>query len=63
MESRCPICGGSGELPESYKNKSQKVINNKIMARVLKKEGYSVRQIMKFMDYKSPNSVQKFLHN
>ncbi len=54
---KCPICKGKGELE---KPKHQEV-NNKIMANLLYKEGYSMRQIMRFLDYKSPDSVLKLL--
>ena len=64
MKIKCPICKGKGVLeePSPYKKNVKKTINNKIMTKLLKKEGYSVRQIMKFLGYKSPNSIQRYFN-
>ena len=61
-EFTCPICKGCGviEIPHVYKIK--KAINKKIMAKLLRKEGYSMRQIQVFLDYKSPRSIHKIIH-
>lgn len=55
---KCPICKGKGELAKSWGNKP----DNRIMTKLLRKEGYSFREIMKFLNYKSPNSIRKLLN-
>lgn len=58
-EVKCPICKGKGKInPPVSKTK---VINNRIMASLLKNEGYSYRVIMRFLGYKSANSVRFLL--
>ena len=58
---KCPICKGKGELAEPHSKWVGKVADKKVMARLLRKEGYSIRQIMRFLGYKSPESVQSLL--
>jgi hypothetical protein len=58
---KCPICKGTGELKEPHARWVGKVADKKVMAILLRKEGYSIRQIMKFLEYKSPESVQSLL--
>lgn len=53
----CPICKGSGKLA----NPKHIKIDMKKVCKILKKEGYSIRQIMLILKYKSPNSVQVLL--
>lgn len=55
----CPVCLGWGELdaPKPDKQMSDKVK----AAKALKKAGFSFREIMKLMDYKSPRSVSYLL--
>jgi C4-type Zn-finger protein len=53
---KCPICKGSGEIPDSRK-RVPKAIDNAIMSGLLRDAGYSIREIMKFLGYKSPRSV------
>ncbi len=60
---KCPICKGTGNLPESYSHKKLKTIDKKVMAKLLSKEGYSIRQIMRFLEYKSPRSVHLILNS
>ena len=60
MIFKCPVCKGKGSLEEPEKHKINKSVTNRVMARLLKKDGYSVRQIMRFMNYKSPNSIQRY---
>ena len=59
----CPICNGTGKLPCSYYNKKSKIPDKKIMAQLLDKDGYSVREIMRFLNYESPRSIQILLLN
>jgi hypothetical protein len=52
---QCPVCKGSGELIAPHTR--HKTIDNTIMAKLLRDAGYSYRDIMKFLGYKSPRSV------
>lgn len=54
---KCPICKGSGVIPEPYQEQRNKFISDAIMTKLLRKEGYSFRQIMRFLGYKSSNSI------
>lgn len=58
-ERACPICKGTGSLPTPAHQEIDKAKAN--VARLLKKEGYSIRQIMRFLNYKSPRSVSILL--
>lgn len=58
---KCPICKGSGKLPETYDHRKLRVLDKKIMAKLLRKEGYSIREIMRFLEYKSTRSVSDLL--
>ena len=58
---KCPICKGKGKLEEPTAHKWGKVIDKKIMCRLLRKAGYSYRQIMRFLDLKSPRSIAQYL--
>ena len=55
---KCPVCNGKGEIkpPKEY---GFYVPTNRIMAELLRNEGYSIREIMTFLKYKSPHSVQR----
>lgn len=56
---KCLFCKGTGEL-ESPRDIA--LIEIKIeVAKGLRKEGYSIRQIMKIMNYKSPSAVTYLL--
>ena len=56
----CPICNGKGEIEEPSNNQKNMVLKIKT-AKCLKELGYSIREIMKMMDYKSPRSITKLL--
>lgn len=56
----CPMCKGEGELP-THKALTKK--DKVAMAKLLKKQGYSIRQTMKIMGYKSSRSVWRLLPN
>lgn len=59
-QERCPICKGSGLLDcPTLRNKEMKA--KKDIAKILRKEGFSMREIMRLMNYKSPQSVTKLL--
>lgn len=51
----CPICH-TGEIENPKKKDGIKKV-----ILILRKEGYSVRQIAKFLNFKSPNSIQRLL--
>lgn len=53
----CPICKGKGALPEPMNANETNEITNKVAAHLLREEGYSIREIMRFLGYKSPRSV------
>lgn len=53
----CPICKGSGEMPEPYHHaKDEKAIREN-MALTLHEAGFSLRQIAKALGYDSHRSV------
>ena len=54
---KCPICKGKGELPEPRQVGRDRAKEKREMARVLRANGYSIRQIADFIGYKSPRSV------
>lgn len=73
---KCPVCKGDGEIDLSSlrkrmgikgavkvetSKKQQRVQMNTIMAKLLRQEGYSFREIAKFLGYASPRSVQMCL--
>ena len=55
---KCPICKGKGELPKPRGKHGKRIIDNAIMANLLRDAGYSLREIGGFLGYKSPRSVQ-----
>jgi len=56
------MCKGIGIIPDP--GLKQKVMDGKkIFAKALRDKGYSIREIMKYMNYKSPRSVQKLIDN
>ncbi len=60
MKINCPVCKGKGFL---VKPKKQSDIKLKIQAAsILRKNKYSIREIMALLGYKSPRSVQYILN-
>jgi hypothetical protein len=57
----CPICNGSGRIEFPYSKTKSDVADKHSVALMLREAGYSIRQIMRFLDYKSPNTVQEIL--
>lgn len=55
--AECPICKGSGRLPEPNTIERDRATERKRMARTLREAGYSIRQIQDFVGWKSPRSV------
>lgn len=59
---KCPMCEGCGEINPPHLK--QKILKEKIKtAKSLKDSGYSIREIMRIMNYKSPRSVQDLLNS
>lgn len=55
------MCKGCGEIEAP--SLSQKIMNEKITTAIaLRSQGYSVREIMRLMNYKSPRSVTDLLN-
>lgn len=57
---KCPICK-KGEIKNPKKWLRKGLPDKRIMGRLLRKEGYSFREIMRFLGYKSTNSVVKLI--
>ena len=55
---RCPICKGRGKIERPSRHTGDR---KKEAVRLLIKEGFSYREVMRLLDYKSPGSVQKAL--
>lgn len=56
---KCPICKGKGELP--LPRHALQRHEKRAMAKTLVKNGYSLRQIMRFVGFHSPQSVRQLL--
>ena len=54
---KCPICKGKGELPEPRQVARDRDAERRKMARTLRENGYSLRQIQEFCGWKSVRSV------
>lgn len=60
MKIKCPICKGKSEIEAPHLQ--QKMMRQKQdFVKILRKEGYSIREIMKVLGYKSPRSVAVLL--
>lgn len=57
MTVNCPVCKGKGVLSRP----KRRAATNRVMAQLLRREGYSIREIMRFLGYKSPRSVSELL--
>ena len=56
---KCPVCEGTGKI----ENPKSDIELKKQAVRILKKNGYGIRQIQRILGYKSPRSVQVILSN
>jgi len=54
----CPICEGTGKLTISYKYCQDFKMVRRKMAKILLDNGFSIRQVCKYVGYGSPRSVQ-----
>ncbi len=57
----CPVCKGTGKYKLPHKMKVDSMEIKKEIAFKLRERGYSIRQIMVALGYKSPLSIQLFL--
>jgi len=61
MKIKCPMCEGCGEIEAPHFK--QKIMNEKAAtAKRMREQGYSIREIMKAIGYKSPRSIQQLLN-
>lgn len=58
---KCPTCKGHGEIEKPGNTIVSRQRRRKEIAKTLRSEGYSIREIMALMSYKSTNSVSKLL--
>lgn len=60
MKINCPVCKGKGFIIKPKKQPDRQL---KIQAAsILRKNNYSIREIMSLLGYKSPRSVQYILN-
>ncbi len=57
----CPICGGTGKIEPPNHKEVDMIEVKKDMAIKLHSKGYSYRQIMKALGYKSTRSISLLL--
>lgn len=53
----CPVCKGTGCVPEPHEHERNRSAERKAMAKTLREAGYSMRQIQDFLGWKSVQSV------
>jgi len=58
---RCPICNGSGVLDRPKHGAIDDAAAKRAMARALHEHGYSFRQVMRLVGWKSTRSVSQAL--
>lgn len=56
----CPICKGKGEIKQPQRIMGKAEIKERAV-KILRKAGFSYREIMVFTDYKSPRSIGEIL--
>lgn len=63
MMRSCPICNGTGKVNPPNKDTKHvfEMVDNSVMAKLLREAGYSLREIGKFLGYTSPRSIQLLL--
>lgn len=57
---KCPVCKGLGEIEKPRHDKDFQKTRER-MVFVLHKEGFSIREIMRLLEYKSPRSVHQII--
>lgn len=58
---KCPVCRGKGEIPKAKNSSDARKRRQSTIANKLRGEGYTIREIMALMGYKSTTSVQLLL--
>jgi hypothetical protein len=58
---QCPVCKGNGHLKKPGLKIEARIRRRKDIAHKLRSEGYTIREIMALMGYKSTNSVAVLL--
>jgi len=61
MKTICPICKGKGKIITPRKQSNHQMKVKAVL--ILRKENYSIREIMSLLGYKSPRSIQCILEN
>lgn len=61
MKAECPICKGTGTFDMPHRIQMDTLAIKRYLAVELRKNGYSIRQIMAALGYKSPISIQLIL--
>ena len=61
MKHTCPICNGSGKIVAPNKMPDNAQAERADIAKRLRERGYSIREIMRLMNYKSPLSITLLL--
>lgn len=59
---KCPVCLGKGEVEKPSQNVQARKRRQSDVANTLRSEGYTIREIMALMGYKSTNSVAILLN-
>jgi hypothetical protein len=57
----CPLCLGTGSFEMPYRIKKDDLEVKKYLANHMRDKGYSIRQIMRVLGYKSPLSISLLL--
>lgn len=58
---KCPMCKGKGSIPKAKNTKDARLRRRSGIAKQLRAEGYTIREIMSLMGYASPQSVTLLL--
>lgn len=58
---KCPCCKGTGKIPLAGIDKKRKYEAKAIIIQKLQGDGYTIREIVKMMGYKSTSAVAHYL--
>lgn len=58
----CPVCKGKGRIKSPQRKMGETEIKERAVI-ILRKAGFSFREIMTFVGYKSPHSISKILYD
>lgn len=60
---KCPVCGvGEIKAPKETIKKQRERAIKRVVVKALHKEGFSIREIMRFVNYKSTRSILKIIN-